>query len=219
MFLPGLDAPLIGPNGQISVNFAGSQAFGNTNAVTSSSLTYGLAPSATRKAIVMTVPSGDTPITTCSVGGVSATMLYAPSSNLVPAYWIADIPTGTTGTVQMNSVLTGKLFALFVIDGYGGVLDFGEIGGPAVVTNPSLTADIVAGGLLLAGGRNTTSGAFNSGVWTGVTHNAQVGPPSGLNTTMGAASLSPTVEEAAHSVLLTMASARLSVLSLYPAVV
>jgi len=143
------------------VNFADAASASSTSATnTYTSRNLGT-PHPTRIMLVMVQNGGAANITSVTVAGVSATLLYRPGNNQTePEWWTASVPTGTTGNVviTMASGAAGHNWAMYAVNNWSGTLD-ASISTTTAVANPSLSITGKAGGVILASCKNngTTS--------------------------------------------------------------
>jgi len=170
----------------VLVSLAHSQTFGTSpQNITTSSFSFGAEPDPghTRHIIAIVFPAGDAMATGGSIGGNALSELYVPvaagggAGQTQPGFWIAEVPTGASGTATINfPTTTAKIIAFLIVYDFGSLFDFAATGATAI-TNPSIQLDVPKNGVIIAAGRNL--GTDMTGDWTGATDILNFGPPSG----------------------------------------
>lgn len=148
-------------NPKVTGAFAGS--IGQTNTWTFSGISFGTA-AANRYVLAVIAWGASSNITTVSIGGVSATQVLATNNSTERLqYWIAPVPTGTSGNVVTNGSGTGTM-ACTTYAIYGTTTP----NAPTVFTGTSSISQTpnIAYGSLIIGGGFALSGATT---WGGVT--------------------------------------------------
>lgn len=154
-----------------SVSFLqGATATNNGTSHSFASQSFGAA--AADRYIIVAVFSNGPSVNSVTVGGVGASLLHRPGDAASqPEFWVAAVPTGTTGTISVSSSGTDnhKAIASWRVTGWDGSTLFDTAkNGTGAVADPSLSIDIAAGGTVCAVVRTNTTESF-AGDWTGAT--------------------------------------------------
>ncbi len=168
-----------------------------------------------RWAILAICPGAAVAISSVSVGGETASVLYAPSSSTVtPQWWKVWLPSsvGATGTVSIVVAASSNnlAFHLWTVGAnWDGTADVTSDGG-AAAKNPSLTISVPANGRVFVAARNVASSAIT---WTNATQRAQL---SGDSMRTGAADFSNGSSGVSRTITANASSTRMSAVTIAP---
>lgn len=151
-------------------------------------------------------------VSSMTIGGVGATLASGglnPSDNTIYcAIWYAAVPTGTTGTVQVNHSDTRGRCGITVwnVTTASLTLDDTSLLGTSVTSNPSVsdTLNVPTGGYVLAAAGTSNSNAITGNTWTGTTQDTWTVVES--NAYVGASTASVPGGETGRSIGLSLTS-------------
>jgi len=129
--------------------------------------------------VAMNACRAPTSTTSCTIGGVSGTLIktQGQSAGGVVAFYLASVPTGTTGTVSCvfpTNTTGGAGIGVWRLTGTSSTATAtaGAGYGEGVSTNYSLSVNVDDGGVAIAASTaGNSAGTPHTMVWTGVTEN------------------------------------------------
>jgi hypothetical protein len=167
-------ADAVPPASSASATFTANVSSATTSlAYSFTSQNFGTA-SADRHILVGTAAQAGTPtaVSSMTIGGISASQVFARSgTNSTVAFWIAPVPTGTSGTVFITWAAQRARCAA-VIWALTGLLSTTAVDSGSAISSGSSplsdTVDVAAGGVCFAMAYDTGTGN-RSWTWTGLT--------------------------------------------------